>query len=105
MSEQELLERSRRAKAAWDEFGQPFIEAVRAEYLAELARAAAQVRDDRDIKAVVCLSIATRVIDKVEEQFKQAVATGDTIARKAARAEQIAQIPARKRRFSDMLGA
>ena len=105
MTEQELLERSRRAKAAWDEFVQPFIEVVRAEYLTELARAAGQVRDDRDIKAVVCLSVATRVIDKVEEQFKQSIATADAITRKTARAEQIAQIPARKRRFSDMLGA
>lgn len=105
MNEQEVLERSRRAKAAWDEFAQPFFEVVRAEYLSELARAAGHVRDDRDIKAVVCLSVATRVIDKVEEQFKQAIFVGETITRKAARAEQIAQVPARKRRFADMLGA
>lgn len=103
MTDQEIFERANRARAAWDEFIEPFIASARADYITGLTDVAANEPWQSD--KIVKLAIATRVIDKVEEQFHAVMLSGDSVARKAARAEQIAQIPARKRRWADMLGA
>jgi hypothetical protein len=52
---------------------------------------------------IVKLSIAMRVIDKVAEQIKVAMANGAEASKQMDRARQIAELPAAKRRWIDIL--
>jgi hypothetical protein len=97
MNSEQLADKGRRAYAAFDEFVQPAIEQARADYMEALTRLAANEpwRSDKIVK----LSIAMRVIDKVAEQMKVAMANGEEAARQIDRARQIADLPAAKRKW------
>jgi hypothetical protein len=84
---------------AYEEFVGPATETIRAEYMEALTKLAANEpwRSDKIVK----LSIAMRVIDKVAEQIKVAMANGAEASKQMDRARQIAELPAAKRRWLD----
>lgn len=99
MTREQLAERGRQAAMAYEEFVGPATEAIRAEYMEALTKLAANEpwRSDKIVK----LSIAMRVIDKVAEQIKVAMANGAEASKQMDRARQIAELPAAKRRWID----
>jgi hypothetical protein len=101
MTREQLAERGRQAEAAYAEFVGPAIDQARAEYMEALTRLAANEpwRSDKIVK----LSIAMRVIDKVSEQMKLTMANGIDASKQMQRAQEIAELPAAKRRWLDVL--
>ena len=97
MTAEQLARRGQRATEALNEFVGPAIEASRAEYMEALTRLAANEPWNSD--KIVKLSIAMRVIDKVEEQIKVAMVNGTEAAKQIGRAKQIAELPEAKRRW------
>ena len=97
LTREQLAERGRQAEAAWTEFVGPALESSRAEYMAALTKLAVNEpwRSDKIVK----LSIAMRVIDKIEEQMKLAMANGAEAAKQIDRARQIAELPEAKRKW------
>lgn len=97
MTREQLAERGRQAEAAWAEFVGPALESSRAEYMAALTKLAANEpwRSDKIVK----LSIAMRVIDKIEEQMRLAMMNGTEAAKQNDRARQIAELPEAKRKW------
>ena len=97
LTNEQLARRGQRATEAFDEFVGPAIEASRAEYMEALTKLAANEpwRSDKIVK----LSIAIRVIDKVAEHMKVAMANGAEAAKQIGRARQIAELPEAKRRW------
>ena len=75
----------------------PALESSRGEYMAALTKLAANEpwRSDKIVK----LSIAMRVIDKIEEQMKLVMANGAEAAKQIDRARQIAELPEAKRKW------
>jgi hypothetical protein len=103
MTPQQITDRARNAKIAWDEFVGPAIEACRADYMAALTKVAANEPWESD--KIVKLAIATRVIDMVESQMRALIQQGADAQKAIDRAAQIANLPARKRKWADKLGA
>lgn len=102
MTPEEIKFRGVRAAEAMDDFVGPAIDKLRAEYLAAITKLAANEpwRSDKIVK----LSIATRVIDAVEAQFRAAISAGADAGRKIDRAAEIADLPAAKKRWLDFTG-
>lgn len=99
MTDDEQATRGMRAAMAWDEFVQPAIEAIAREYMAAMTAVAAHEPWQSD--KIVKLAVATRVIDKVQEQLRSAIMAGDSARAKIGRAHEIEQLPARKRKWID----
>lgn len=99
MTDDEHASRGMRAAMAWDEFVEPALNAIAAEYMAALTSVAASEPWQSD--KIVKLAVATRVIDKVQEHLRAAIMAGDSARAKIGRAHEIEQLPARKRKWID----
>lgn len=97
MTNDQLAEKGRRASEAFAEFVGPAIEHSRADYMEALTKLAANEPWNSD--KIVKLSIAIRVIDKVTEQMKIAMANGAEATRQMQRAREIAELSPAKRRW------
>lgn len=97
LSPEDLRARGFRAKAALDEFLGPAMVPIRAEYLAELTALAAN--EPWSHAKITKLAVAQRVIDKVEQHIRVAVAQGEQAAHQLNRAREIAALPEARRRW------
>ena len=97
MTPEDRRARGFRASAALDEFVAPAIEQLRSEYMAALTQLA--VSEPWASDKLVKLAVAQRVINIVEQHFKQLVADGEITAAKISRAQEIARLPEAKRKW------
>jgi len=97
VTNEQLAEKGRRAAEAFGEFVGPALEASRTDYMEALTKLAANEPWNSD--KIVKLSIAMRVIDKVAEQMKLAMANGAEASRQMQRAREIAELSPAKRRW------
>lgn len=94
---EERRARGFRAKAALDEFVAPAIEGLRSVYMEALTKLA--VDEPWSADKMTKLAVAQRVINTVEQQIKAAIMDGEIAAKDKSRADEIAKLPAAKKRW------
>jgi hypothetical protein len=105
MTPQERLARSQRAEAAYRDFIEPMIDALKEEYayrIVEVANAElnSKVRADK----LTGLSIAHRIVTTLDGGMKSMIADGELALPAKLRADKIEQMTAPKRRLLNIGG-
>lgn len=97
MTDEERRARSHRANSLMDEFLSPIVEELHAEYLSAVTQLAAN--EPWAVEKITKLSVALRVVSKVEQQIRAIVQDGEHAAGRISRAQEIAKMPAARRRW------
>lgn len=102
MTPEERIARSIRAKGAVNEFLSPAFQLVIADYMGKLTEMAA--REPWEADKIRKLAAAVQIAREVEKQIMAVVNDGDVAKAEKARADNISELPERKRRWAMMAG-
>lgn len=102
MTDEERAQRGLRAKEAWEEFLAPKLAAIREEYLNALIKLAAN--DPTAVQKITNLSVAQNVVATVEQHIREIILDGEAVVRRKTRAQQIEDLPERKKSWAKMMG-
>ena len=96
LSEAQRIDRGRRAKEALETFLTPAFDFVQGQYLNRMKRVIYEEPWNTD--KIVALTMAQRVVEEVHKEIMVVVRDGDQVKRDMIRIEEIASMPAAKRK-------
>lgn len=100
MTEAERIARAARAKAAYEEFFEPMIDALRDEYASRIVEIAnSELSRDKRADKLTALSNAHKILATLDDGMKAILTDGDLAARDKLRAETIERMTAPQRRL------
>jgi len=88
------------AKAAWDQFINPYVSLIKADYMDKLIDLSSRPLDERARQGITNLSIALRVSEMFEGQLRKAIADGEAAKKEIGRASAIANMSPEARRYA-----
>ena len=100
MTEAERIARAQRAEAAYTEFFEPMIDALKEEYAHRIVEVAnTELNRDKRADKLTGLSIAHRIVTTLDEGMKATIADGALAQRAKIRADEIEKMSAPQRRL------
>lgn len=104
LSENQRIERARRAKAAYDEFVSPALEEIRNAYGDRIVEiASTELNRDKRTDKLTALSTALRILEQVEGGLQTIIVDGQMAHQSKMRAAEMEQLSPARRRFLNMV--
>ena len=96
LTEAQRIDRGRRANEALETFLTPAFDFVHGQYLNRMKRVISE--EPWNTQKIVALTMAQRVVEEVQKEIMIVVRDGDQVKRDMIRIEEIANLPAAKRK-------